>query len=146
MWFFSHFLMLPEEWISELIWVKTPGKTETRLFLTWINSLIRFAVFLHKQQSWGCGVRGNGLVWVSREAGNLSDSAVIKAQVSWYSVCHEPAVKIWNPSRFKNPPLIFFWWGAEMGGCHAPHATKGTGDTCMLLSCCKAWKFSIGQQ
>lgn len=41
MWFFPQFLMPPREWISELTQVKTPGKTETRLFLTWIYSLTR---------------------------------------------------------------------------------------------------------
>lgn len=94
-WFVPHFLTSPEEWISELIRVKTPSKTETRLFLTY--SLIRFTTLLHRQHSWGCGVKGNGLVWGSWEAGNLSDNAVIKAHVSWYSACHEAAAKIWNP-------------------------------------------------
>lgn len=124
MGFFPHFLMPPREWISELTWVKTPGKTETRLFYTWINSFIQFTVLLHKRHSWGCGVRGNGLVWGSREAGNLSDSAVIKAHVSWYSACHEAADKIWNPSCCKNTPFFF-----SGGVLKWVTAMKGTGET-----------------
>lgn len=119
MWFFPQFLMPPKEWISELTWVKTPGKTETRLFLTWICSPTWFTVLLHKQRSWGCGARGNELGWGSREAGNLSDSAVIKVHVSWYSACHEAAVEIWNPSCCKK--LFFFFlvrcWNGWLPHC-----------------------------
>lgn len=141
MWFFPHFLTPPKKWISKLIHVKTPGKTETRLFLIWVHSLIQVTVlFRYKHHSWGCGVRGNGLTWGSREAGNLSDSVVIKAHVSWYSACHKAAVKIWNASHCEKSifPFLTGCWKGWL-----PHSShhKGTGDTRVGLSCCKAWSF-----
>lgn len=146
MWFFPHFLTPPKKWISKLMHIRTPGKTETRLFLTWIHSLLQFTVFLlHKQHFWGCGVRGNGLVWGSREAGNLSDSAVITARVSQYSAGRKAAVKIWNASCCLKS-LLPFLTGCWNGWLPCSSHHKGTGDTRALLSRCKAWSFPSEQQ
>lgn len=120
MWFFLH-LTPRKEWVSELIWVKDPEKTETRLVLNSINSLIWFVTLFHNEHSWGCGARGNGLVSGSQEAGNLSDSAVTKTPC-FMVLSLSPGRSAILTAKIPFLSWHFYWNGwVSCSSCHRRH-------------------------
>lgn len=95
MWFFPLFLTPPMEGIGNLVRVKTPCKTRTRLFFKWDQS--PDAAHCEAPKTVQLRVWCEGFVQGSWEAGNLSDSVVIRACILWDSACYEGSNKIWNP-------------------------------------------------